>query len=271
MYSRILLSLLLTALSISVPPAHAQNVVAASPLARYPGFGHNARRDELQYRREHSSREQLISRCMQAAGFRYTPVAPVVQIPQDRERGQSRTVTEAIDPNERYARTLDGAERTVYNLTLYGVPDPNDPRAGALWNPRSSTGGGCWGEALRALPGVYAARSALASVYVELRRSIQGDERVTAAEQRWGDCMRDRGFRYSSPRELSSSQDTDAVLSTLTPELQRLYRAALAASPACITESRLQLAVIAVRSEREAEFVLVHKALLDQHLERLRR
>ncbi len=266
---RLILVLLLLIGTIAVSPAHAQGVAAASPLAAYPGFGHNALADEAQYQREHSSREQSIARCMETAGLRYTPAADV-QSPQHHESGQSRAAAAPVDVNERYARSLSVPERTRYYVALYGVPDPNDERAGALWDPRSSTGGGCWGEALRAIPGVYAARSALAADYVALRRSIRDDPRVIAAEQRWGECMRARSFAYSSPRALLASRDTAAVMKTLRPEMQQIYESAVAASPACVTGSGLDSAIGTVRSEKEAAFVLEHKAVLDQHLQRLR-
>jgi hypothetical protein len=53
-------------------------------------------------------------------------------------------------------RPLAPAERTRYYLALYAVPDPNDEAN--LWNPRSPTGGGCWGEAIREVPSVYFAQ-----------------------------------------------------------------------------------------------------------------
>jgi hypothetical protein len=261
--------MLSTVFIVAAPPAHPQGAAAASPLAAYPGFGHNAAADEAQYRREQTSRDQSIARCMQSAGLRYTPVADV-QRPLHRETGQSRTAAAPVDVNERYARSLSGAERTRYYVALYGVPNPNGESAGALWDPRSSSGGGCWGDALRAIPGVYAARSALAADYVALRRSIRDDPRVTAAQQSWGECMRARGFAYSSPRALAASRDSAAVMKRLGPEMQQKYELAAAASPACLTESQLVSVISAVRNEKESAFVLAHKAVLDQHLQRLR-
>lgn len=125
MYRSNLTKVALACLTFSASPARPQGVQATSPLATYPGFGHNPQADEAQYRREQVSREQLIARCMQAADLRYTP-APDIQKPQRSERGQSRAAAVPVDVNERYARSLSGAERTRYYVALYGVPDPND-------------------------------------------------------------------------------------------------------------------------------------------------
>jgi hypothetical protein len=172
------------------------------------------------------------------------------------------------DPNARYAASLSPERRTQYNLTLYGVPDPNDEEN--LWDPTSPTGGGCWGEAIRAIRSVFAAKSELMAQHLAMERAIAQDPRVRAAEQRWSACMRSRGFSYERPQSMPAKQDSAAIRGVFTPKLERDYRRALEASPACVAAVGLDSVKAAVRFEREAEFVRAHKHVLDRHVERLR-
>jgi hypothetical protein len=154
-----------------------------SPLAAYPGFGHDHEADEAHYRRQEIALQRYIARCMRQAGFEYTAAPSVVNAPAPRQ-----------GPNERYLASLSPERRTRYNLTLYGVPDPNDEEN--LWDPSSKTGGGCWGEAMRAIPSVYAGESELRAQLDAMQRLIARDARVQDAERRWSACMRSRGFSY---------------------------------------------------------------------------
>ena len=230
---------------------------AESPLAVYPGFGRERDPDEARYRRQQIALHRYIAHCMQQAGFEYTPAPSVVNAPAPPH-----------GPNERYVASLSAERRTRYNLTLYGVPDPNDE--GNLWDPSSPTGGGCWGEAMRAIRSVFAAKSALMTPYHAMQRSIARDPRVRDAEQRWSACMRSRGFSYARPQSMPAQQDSAALRGTFTPELERDYRAALKVAPECVTIVGLDSVKTVVRIEKEAEFVRVHKHVLDRHLELLR-
>jgi hypothetical protein len=233
-------------------PAHGE-----SPLAAYPGFGQERDPDAARYRRQEIALQRYIAHCMQQAGFQYTPAPSVVNAPAPPQGS-----------NERYAASLSPERRTRYNLTLYGVPDPNDE--GNLWDPRSQTGGGCWGEAMRANPSVFAALSELRAQFDAMRRSIAQDPRVRAAERRWSECMRSRGFSYARPQSMPAQQDSAAIRGVVTPELERRYRQALAIAPECVTAVGLDSVKAMVRVDKEAEFVRAHKAVLDRHLERLR-
>lgn len=232
---------------------------AESPLAAYPGFGRARNPDDARYRRQEIAQERYVAHCMQQAGFQYTP-APSVVNPPASPRPQG--------PNERYVASLSAERRTRYNLTLYGVPDPNDEEN--LWDPRSDTGGGCWGQALRAIRSVFAAKSELMSRFHAMERSIVQDPRVREGERRWSDCMRSRGFSYAAPRGIPARQDSAAGRGALTPELERHTRQAQQAAPACATAVGLDSIKTAVRLEKEAEFVRTHKLLLDRHVELLR-
>lgn len=248
----------------SVPSAAAADTAAGlapahgeSPLAAYPGFGHDHEADDARYRRQEIALHRYIAHCMQQAGFQYTPAPSVVNAPAPRQ-----------GPNERYTASLSPERRTRYNLTLYGVPDPNDEEN--LWDPRSKTGGGCWGEGMRAIPSVFAAETELRAQFEAMQRSIARDLRVRAAERRWSECMRSRGFSYARPQSMPAQQDSAAIRRTLTPELERRYEQALAIAPECDKAVGLDSVKAAVRVDKEAEFVRAHTPVLDRHLERLR-
>jgi hypothetical protein len=248
----------------SVPSAAAADTAegptqSASPLAAYPGFGRERDPDRARYRRQEIAKERYIAHCMQQAGFQYTPVPSVVNPPAP---------SPPEGPNERYVASLSAERRTRYNLTLYGVPDPNDEEN--LWDPRSDTGGGCWGEAMRAIRSVYAAKGELMSRFHAMERSIARDARVQATERRWSECMRSRGFSYAAPRGIPAREDSAAARRALTPELERQTRQAQEAAPACAAAVGLDSIKAVVRVEKETEFVRTHKALLDRHVELLR-
>lgn len=150
-------------------PTYAQQS-STSALAGYPGFGHNPAADEARYRQEQAARERLISRCMQRQGHTYVPEAPIEHTAAEVAR-RGRAAAAPVDRNERHARALPQEQRTAYYMALYGVTDPND-QSGQLWRPGSPTGGGCWGDALRAIPGVFFARSQFAGEFADMRRSI---------------------------------------------------------------------------------------------------
>ncbi|MFN2564462.1 MAG: hypothetical protein ABR499_05555 [Gemmatimonadaceae bacterium] len=259
------------ALFALVMPARAQRQPppAQSPLAEYPGFGHDHQADTARFQRQEAAREQAIARCMQRSGFEYTSMPAVVnpRIPRAREALPTRQ-----HPKARYVASLGPAERTRYNLTLYGVPDPNDEEN--LWDPRSPTGGGCWGEAMREIASVYAANSELMAPYLAMVRSVAQDARVQAAERRWAECMRARGYQYASPLALHSEVDRAAVQGPppgrTMAEVQQRNQEARAAARECNSSAGLDSTMKSVRAEKEGEFVRDHKDVLDRHRERQR-
>jgi hypothetical protein len=255
----------------SATPGKAQIVqdlpAVGSPLAAYPGFGHNKDADEAQYLREDLQRQQMIARCMTAAGHPYVPVAPA-RNPQKAANLASRDPPPR-DPNDVHAMSLPLQGREAYYLALYGVRNPN-AREGPLWDPRSATGGGCWGDALRAIRGVYAAASELVEPYIAMRRSVLRDARVTAAAQRWSECMRGRGFAYTSPQHLAAAADSAAIARPRDADTQQRFHQAIEPGRLCAGESGLNEAIAQSRADREAAFVATYKTQLDRHLERLR-
>ena len=174
----------------------------------------------------------------------------------------------SVDPNLRYVGGLTPERRTAYNMALYGVPDPNDQQN--LWDPRSATGGGCWGDAMRAVPSVFAARGQLSAQYSEMRRAVVADPRVQAARARWAECMAGRGHTgHGSPEDLLSAADRAAVGGAPPAQVQA-HAQALTAARECRTTADLDGVTAAVRVEREAAFVNAHRAVLEQHRERQR-
>jgi hypothetical protein len=252
-------------------PARAQGQLppAKSPLAQYPGFGHDHQADRARFQRQELAREQTIARCMQRSGFEYTPVPAIVNpgIPRAREVLSTRQ-----HPNARYVASLSPADRIRYNLALYGVPDPNDEQN--LWDPGSPTGGGCLGEAMRQIPSVYAAKSALMESHRTMVRSVAQDARMRAAEQRWADCMRARGYQYASPLTLYAEVDRAAVHGPppgrSMAEVQQRNHEARAPARECNSSAGLDSTIEAVRVEKETEFVRDHRDVLDRHRERQR-
>ncbi|MEW5929941.1 MAG: hypothetical protein AB1941_21005 [Gemmatimonadota bacterium] len=241
-------------------PAQAQ-----SPLAAYPGFGHNAAADEARFQQEEVAREQRIAQCMRAQGLQYTP-APSVDATGVRSAAEAKAASES--PNERHANSLTPEKRREYYVALYGVPDPYAQSAEALHDPASPTGGGCLGEAVRAIPGVYAAAAALTEEYVAMRLQVLDDPRVNAAEEQWSECMRARGLNFASPRAMRRE------LATQARENREQGRARLRevdpVARECGRTAGLDAAVAQARNEKEAAFVAQHRATLDRHAERMR-
>jgi hypothetical protein len=231
-----------------------------SPLADYPGFGHDRRSDNGRLARQTVARERTIRDCMQRAGFEYFQNPPVMN-PQAQSRSEARG---KLTKNQDYAAGLPVDRRREYNMALYGVPDPDDARN--LWDPRSGTGGGCWGEAMRAYPSVYQARSELAVPLAAMRKSIAADSRVQQARTEWAQCMQAKGLQYQSPEALLATRDHDALAKA--PDAGKKHEQAIAAAKECRTSSGLEGTETTVRNEKEGEFVRAHKAVLDRHKER---
>jgi hypothetical protein len=234
---------------------------AQSPLAAYPGFGHDPDGDRRAFAAEEAKRQQAIGQCMRSAGFQYVSEVAQSVSAADAARTERRSRTAPVSPNERYRQSLGAEERTKYNMALYGVPDPNDPTN--LWNPASGTGGGCWGEAMRGFAGVYAGANALRDQYWDMRQAIGKDRRVVAATAKWSSCMSGKGFNLASVQELTSAQANMGMIRdkpTMSPDQ---VAAATSASGACLSEAGFEEAVQTATLEAETAFVAKHKAVLE--------
>lgn len=254
----------LTAAAVAPSVAYGQQA-PASPLAAYPGFGHNPVADEARYRQEQAARERRIATCMRDKGLAYVPEAPL-QRTQAQAPARGRASARPVDQNERHAASLGPPQRAAYYMALYGVPDPNDDTAN-LWKPGSPTGGGCWGDALRAIPGVYSARSALAGEFADMRRSIVDHPAVKTAEQSWQTCMRAQGHDYESPRAFY--QGLDPLTGPPAAAEAGAMTKARTVAVECRTKSGLDAAAGQARGAREAAFVATHGSRLEAFKKRL--
>jgi len=244
-----------------------------SPLAAYPGFGHAAAADEARFEAEELARERLVAACMAAEGFDYQPT-PSVSL-DGFDSPEAAVAFLKSDPNEEYLRGLDAAERQRYDLALYGVANPDSPRAEDLHDPESLVGGGCLAAAHRQIPGVFAARNELREELRAMERAFLADPRVSAAEATWSACMSAEGFDHESPRALRASLDRtlDRLRAESAPEpafeaAMAAHRTAEATGQRCAASTGFAPKVRSVRVEYERRLVERHRPLLDRHAER---
>lgn len=233
-----------------------------SPLAAYAGFGHSPERDEERFTQEERQREELIAGCMKAKGFRYAP-APSILV-----TGAETTPPPLDDPNDAYVAGLTPPQRTAYYLALTGVADPYDE---GLLQAGTEGGSSCLADAFEAVPGVFAARQALAEEVEELEQAVATDPRVAAAMDGWSACMAGKGFGFASLASMGASFD-DAVARMLDAgdwdpvallEVSTAQTEALHASEGC--DDDLGRTLSDVRVELERAFVDEHRAVLDAH------
>lgn len=243
----------------------AQNITAQRPqnlqfpLAAYPGFGHDADGDEARYSREELARQRFVGRCMRVQGFAYTP-NPARQIISATTPEQDYATSQ--DPNVVYADGLDQQQRSAYYRALYGVADPYD-QSGAV-------GGGCLGEASRAIAGVYAAQSRLNEQVLELDHAVRADPQVVAAERQWSLCMKSYGLQYANTQAMLGEMDRAAIADQATPERKQRHEEAVQLAKTCDNNVSLSAIIAQARVTQEQAFVQTHKTILDQHLEQLR-
>lgn len=255
-------------------PAIADPALAESPLAAYRGFGHDAEADEKQFQREEMARELVIAECMERQELFYAPTPSMLL--EEFETPSAAMAALRDNPNERYERRLPEGERLRYRVALYGVEDPTSERAEDQPEP-FGPGGGCLGEAMRTLPGVFAAKAALQEQFDAMRRAVMSDARVQAAEGRWAACMQRLGHGLdASPRALEARQDDElgqliGVTKVDLPSREELaalgeqHRAERQLAMRCAREVDLPGVVAQVRVDHETRFVAEHRETLDRH------
>ena len=232
-----------------------------SSLANYPGFGHDAESDMRAFAADEAKRQQIIFQCMRSKDFEYYPEtgtivraanAPIAE--RRRRPPKSR--------NEVYRTGLPPEKQEQYNMALFGVPDPDSETN--LWDPSSPSGGGCWGDALRGVRGVFDASRELTREYIAMRRSVGQDPRVATAERKWASCLADKGHSYEKLSDLRATIfNQGEVPGRPSVPVEKLDELA-AASDACLTEANYAEAEQAARTDAENEFVRAHKATLDR-------
>jgi hypothetical protein len=178
------------------------------------GFGGGDGAKEVQSRVENRIRD-----CMKAQGFDYVPVDPFAQ--QQAVTGKARISDEEFtrqfgygistlfgkggeqaNPNERIRASLSEADRAAYDRALYG----ENPVTFAEANDTGDFTelGGCTKDASEAAFGGAAVLSTLVEKLDELDERIIQDQRMVRANEKWAECMLEKGYRYEEPDEIDS-------------------------------------------------------------------
>jgi hypothetical protein len=248
-----------------------------SPLAAYPGFGHDAVADENRFDGEEQARENMIADCMQRQGFYYAPTQSFYD-DGSMTREEAYDVANA-DPNSQYTAALSPDEWERYSFALAGVPDANDPDTASI--------GGCIGEAHAAVPGVFAAYNALREPYEAMQRSVAWDSQVVAAKLRWIWCMLSAGFwsattttfqaeldddAWESPTAAVAETEAEATAETtsgadLDAAVVAIFEKARAAGESCAATAGVDAAVQVATIARETTFVDQYRDVLDRFKE----
>ncbi len=191
-----------------------------TPLEKYPGFrtGDDMRIDEEQYMEDERARQAYIAECMQKKAFLYHPEEG--RLVEAGEMLSQEDIQEIMhDPNEDYLQQLGPGEREAWYMALVGVPDPYREDV----DIDVENDGGCVGESLRKIPGVFAARIQLKEEYDRLEEKIKNDPEVVFARQERDRCLDAKGYLSAFPPGLDpkgSSERLSALLSD--PEKSRI-------------------------------------------------
>jgi len=172
----------------------------------------------------HAAEEEYVRRCAATAGFQFIPTPY-----EDIERAQSGTTRSSFGiedlesaqrdgyglsnlaipsgdivgggtdhPNNAIYERLSRAEKERYERTMSGDPD-NRVRVEMEGSVVEMAGSGCFPEALVALYGDlsrYLELSFIASnLGSRIRFEAEADPALIAAEEKWSDCMRPRGWQ----------------------------------------------------------------------------
>ena len=243
-----------------------------SPLAAYPGFGHDTAADEARFDNEEQQREDMIAACMQQQGFQYTPEPALAA-------DDSMTLEQAWEsaqngPNELYIASLTPTQWTSYSMALAGVPDANDPS--------SPSNSGCLHDAYTAILGVFAAYNALREPYEDMQDDIAKDTRIAAVEQSWSTCMQGSGYSYANTSALAADPDTWTIPPTTGPPGTEpedadsspdpvldarwiAFETTISAGQSCEDQVGLQAVYDEVTIDHEAQFVQTYKDVLDSY------
>lgn len=170
---------------------------------------------------DHIERTQsLIAECMTDAGFEYIPVdVKTIQAGQARVRtdpGYTRRtykekwglgVTTRFDnpprdvglgPNLEIWQNLPPVDQEAYARTLWGDPDTKFDFVFAFDEEDFSETGGCTREAVAQV----FTKAQLKGTYVNPKDVlVENDPRIIEAEDKWTECMRERGYDYEDDQD----------------------------------------------------------------------
>jgi hypothetical protein len=174
---------------------------------------------EEQFNQHVEETQELIAKCMTAAGFEYIPVdVRTIEAAQARVRadpGYTRrtykekwglAVTTRFDnpvrdvglgPNLRIWKGLPRAGQEAYSRTLWG-DDPNADFVFTLDEEDFSSTGGCTREAVEQ---VFTPEQ-MKGTYVNPKDVlVDSDPRIAAARRDWSRCMRSHGYEYEEDQD----------------------------------------------------------------------
>ncbi|MFN0147308.1 MAG: hypothetical protein ACKVT1_12420 [Dehalococcoidia bacterium] len=174
-----------------------------------------------------------VKQCMEAQGWKYTPIDPAAGSVLNIDFGSESFVKEngygvttlygkgfggftaAADPNAAYLESLKPADREAYQEALYGeLPEPAPTGGVAVSGFAGFAASGCLGEANKAIRGDLAEPDPkLFDKLQELETRIHADPRLVKATGAWSACMAKQGFTY---------RDEDAVRKDLQARLQKI-------------------------------------------------
>ncbi|ADG75382.1 conserved hypothetical protein [Cellulomonas flavigena DSM 20109] len=199
--------------------------------------------EDEDYERQQREMEEIIAACMAEQGFEYTPAEPVsMEEPEGLPEWDSKEYAEQygygattsdeiygggeeyVDPNADYLATMSESEQTAFYEALYGTPpevDPEaDPEAEIEYNWEEN---GCSGKASHEVyeqqGGIWEDPefTALSDEMSTEWEAVLDDPKVSAAQDKWVECIADAGFDFSSPDEPQQA---------IYDELNALYEAA---------------------------------------------
>ena len=240
-----------------------------TPLAAYPGFGHDPVADEEQFVEDEMKREKVIAECMDEAGFIYEPALSVLV---DDSMTEAELLAAMKDPNDLYLSSLSPGETEAYNLALYGVVDPNAESSDDLPDFEAvDERSGCVGIAHGKIPGVFSTYNLLRDEFRAMRGAIESDPAVVAAEKDWAACMEGHKYDFDAPSDIRRSLDERALAISqeraLTPgDLEALEDDVLRASAIarqCGAETGFEDVIRDVTAVYEAKFVETYKDILE--------
>ena len=205
--------------------------------------------EDEDYERQQREMEEIIAACMAEQGFEYTPAEPTrFEEPEDLPEWDSKEYAEQygygattsdeiygggeeyVDPNADYLATMSESEQAAFYEALYGTPpevDPEaDPEAEVEYNWEES---GCSGKASHEVyeenGGIWEDPefTALSDEMSTEWEAVMDEPKVSAARDKWVECIADAGFDFSSPDEPQQE---------IYDELNALYEAAAPAEGA---------------------------------------
>ena len=200
--------------------------------------------------------EALIARCMAAAGFEYFPVdyataraamdsnSKPASLTGDEFRRQfgygittlfagptSQATMSLGKRNAQYTAGLATADRVAYERTLYGE-NPNATFVVALDQEDFSQVGGCTRAAIQLIFSKEEVGASFVNYQNAAGTRVDADPRVIAAYKDWAGCMRQAGYAYNTPPEITAdlAARLDKVAQGVAPaSLSAAARAALTA------------------------------------------